>query len=159
MQWYSGIGALATKSFLSVKLESSRIVVTSGSTTWRTLRPVAVGMCRDGCGYRASVDGSQQLRYTVCPCYRHIRTACCLFDSFTFSNHIFTVGMKAKLSAEFIYTMRCLTLNSKCQGLPYTQWYTIDRLCIYCACAYECLAAPCRPSPVSRLFHAGCTSS
>ena len=32
----------------------------------------------------------------------------------------------------------------------------IDRLCIYCACAYGCLAAP---SPVSRLFHAGCTSS
>ena len=32
-------------------------------------------------------------------------------------------------------------------------------LCIYCACAYECLAAPSRPSPVSRLFHAGCTSS
>ena len=29
-------------------------------------------------------------------------------------------------------------------------------LCIYCACAYECLVAP---SPVSRLFHAGCTSS
>ena len=32
-------------------------------------------------------------------------------------------------------------------------------LFIYCACAYECLAAPSRPSPVSRLFHAGCTSS
>ena len=32
-------------------------------------------------------------------------------------------------------------------------------LCIYCACAYECLAAPSRPSPVSRLFYAGCTSS
>ena len=30
---------------------------------------------------------------------------------------------------------------------------------IYCACACECLAAPSRPSPVSRLFHAGCTSS
>ena len=28
-----------------------------------------------------------------------------------------------------------------------------------CACAYECLAAPSRPSPISRLFHAGCTSS
>ena len=32
-------------------------------------------------------------------------------------------------------------------------------LCIYCACACECLAAPSRPSPVSRLFHAVCTSS
>ena len=32
-------------------------------------------------------------------------------------------------------------------------------LCIYCACAYEYLAAPSRPSPVSRLFHAVCTSS
>ena len=31
----------------------------------------------------------------------------------------------------------------------------IDRLCIYCACACECLAAPSRTSPVSRLFHAG----
>ena len=30
---------------------------------------------------------------------------------------------------------------------------------VYCACACECLAAPSRPSPVSRLFHAGCTSS
>ena len=33
--------------------------------------------------------------------------------------------------------------------------YTLA-LCIYCACAYECLS---RPSPVSRLFHAGCTST
>ena len=32
-------------------------------------------------------------------------------------------------------------------------------VCIYCACACECLAAPSRPSPVSRLFHAVCTSS
>ena len=30
---------------------------------------------------------------------------------------------------------------------------------VYCACTCECLAAPSRPSPVSRLFHAGCTSS
>ena len=36
--------------------------------------------------------------------------------------------------------------------------YTLA-LCIYCACAYEYLAAPSRPSPVSRLFHAVCTSS
>ena len=43
------------------------------------------------------------------------------------------------------------------QQVPRT--FHTDRLCIYCACAYECLAAPCRPSPVSRLFHAGCTSS
>ena len=35
----------------------------------------------------------------------------------------------------------------------------ISVVCIYCACACECLAAPSRPSPVSRLFHAGCTSS
>ena len=31
--------------------------------------------------------------------------------------------------------------------VPHTQLYTIGRLCIYCACAYEC---PRRPSPVSR---------
>ena len=32
-------------------------------------------------------------------------------------------------------------------------------VCLYSACACECLAAPSRPLPVSRLFHAGCTSS
>ena len=41
-------------------------------------------------------------------------------------------------------------LNSKCQG-P-----SIYKLCIILRMRVECLAAP---SPVSRLFHAGCTSS
>ena len=52
------------------------------------------------------------------------------------------------------YTMPCLTLNSnsKCQG-PSNG--TLDTQCIL----RECLAAPSRPSPVSRLFHTGCTSS
>ena len=34
-----------------------------------------------------------------------------------------------------------------------------NRLCIILRMHVECLAAPCRPSPVSRLFHAGCISS
>ena len=46
-----------------------------------------------------------------------------------------------------------LTFNS---SYAHTVHYT-SVVCIYCAC--ECLAAPSRPSPVSRLFHAGCTSS
>ena len=54
-------------------------------------------------------------------------------------------------------------IHSKCQGPSIhtiaIDEIPIDRLCIYCACAYECLAAPCRPLPVSRLFHDGCTSS
>ena len=46
-------------------------------------------------------------------------------------------------------------------GLTFNSTYahTYTALCIYCECAYECLAAPSRLSPVSRLFHAGCTSS
>ena len=34
-----------------------------------------------------------------------------------------------------------------------------NRLCIILCMRVECLAAPCRPSPVSRLFHAGCIST
>ena len=51
-----------------------------------------------------------------------------------------------------------LTSCARRRGSLGTRLHTLA-LCIYCACAYECLAAPSRPSPVSRLFHAGCTSS
>ena len=37
------------------------------------------------------------------------------------------------------------------RGVATSQGVLHDALC---ACAYECLAAPSRPSPVSRLFHA-----
>ena len=55
-------------------------------------------------------------------------------------------ALKCKTLGGIHTHMRSLTLNCKTG-------------CVYCACVYECLAAPCRPSPVSRLFHAGCTSS
>ena len=43
--------------------------------------------------------------------------------------------------------LKCKTLG----GIHMQSTHTLA-LCIYCACAYECLAAPSRPSPVSRLF-------
>ena len=49
---------------------------------------------------------------------------------------------------KFIYTMRCLTLNSKCRGPSSVQ-------AVYIYTAHARTSA----SPVSRLFHAGCTSS
>ena len=60
-------------------------------------------------------------------------------------------------------TLKCKTLGGihimqVSHSTAATHIYALA-LCIYCAWAYECLAAPSRPSPVSRLFHAGCTSS
>ena len=65
------------------------------------------------------------------------------------------VIMSAKPSAEFIcrhYTMHCLTFE---QQVPRTYAHTL----IYTAHARTSASLPSRASPVSRLFHTGCTSS
>ena len=70
--------------------------------------------------------------------------------------------------ADSIIQLQCIMKALKCKTLGgiHMQSTAAIELCtyiiytsIYCVCAYECLAAPSRPSPVSRLFHAGCTSS
>ena len=60
------------------------------------------------------------------------------------------------LSISIAYEMKAL----KCKTLGGIQ-YTMhcQGPCIILRMRVECLAAPCRPSPVSRLFHGGCTSS
>ena len=79
-----------------------------------------------------------------------------------------TLGVVTRIEASNSYRMKStkaqnprrnsyagLTFNSS-----YAHMYIHSSIVYrYCACAYECLAAPSRPSHVSCLFHAGCTSS